>query len=544
MDKKSSSNQLDNFDHVVVLMLENRSFDNLLGSLYKPGDIKDGFPLGKKFAGLLFDGPHGNPIPKKSQGKHGHTIYPKRARDYFQPYPDPGEFYPHINTQLYGQFIPQSNEGQEDKKIIAPYNLPDPLPEKAPMNGFVADYISVLQGLEKQGCLTSVFNFLGLNPRNFKLNDRYDDFKSIMECYEPDQVPVMSKLATEFAVFDHWHCDVPSQTYTNRAFWHSGTSYGYVNNSPISNWLSSKNGPTLFNRLQDKKIPWKIYTDNPVSLTGIVHFHQLRDFHKTNFKSFSQFLKDAENGELPAYSFIEPRFFTPNNDQHPTSYDSVLYRESKIGSVWLGEELIRDVYNAIKDSSCEPGSNWKNTLLIITHDEHGGCFDHVPPSPHFVCTPENPPAPEQDGFMFNRLGVRVPMIMVSAHIKRNTIVNDDFRHTSFLRTMCEKWGLEGFTDRDKTAPEFTEVFTADDIRDRSDWPTFSELQGAVNLAEHDFSRVPLNDLQKAMLSAVSHWKYGSTEKAEALNTTKEALDFLDFFEGELPGAVKEELKWR
>lgn len=551
-EQTTPANPLDHFDHVVVLMLENRSFDNLLGYLYKPDDIKPDFPLGKEFAGLHFNGLHGNPVPEDAEGEDGDggiTLYTRRARDYFQPFPDPGEFYAHVNTQLYGKFLPPSNDGQTDKKIAAPYNLPDPLPPTPPMNGFIADYISVLRGLEKPGCLNSIFNFLRLNPKWFKLNARYDDYKAIMECYEPDQVSVMATLAKEFAVFDHWHCDVPSQTYTNRAFWHSGTAFGFVNNSPLSKWIEHDkdqperyNNSTLFNRLQEKDISWNIYSDNPISLTAIVHFQALKDYHETNFKSFNQFLTDAKNGKLPAYSFVEPRFFTPNNDQHPTSYDSVVYRESAIGSVLLGEELIREVYNAVKNSHSDTGNNWKNTLLIITHDEHGGCFDHVPP--RNACPPDEPPVPGEEGFLFDRLGIRVPMIMVSAHIQRNTIVNTPHRHTSFLRTMCNKWGLSPFTERDKTAPEFTEVFTSPTLRDISDWPDLSKPVISELWKEPDYSDAPLNDLQKAMIAAVAHWKEGSTARAETINTAKEAMDYLDSFGDALPGANKTELRYR
>lgn len=533
---------LDTFQHVVVLMLENRSFDNLLGFLYRPEDIKPDFPLGKTFAGLHFDGPHCNPIPPDAGGKHaGQPLCATRAADYFQPFPDPGEFYGHVNTQLYGAFNPASNEGQPDDKIVAPYNVPPgALPEKPPMNGFIKDYISVLRGLKKPGCLGSLLNFLGANPKWFHLNDRYEDYKVIMECFEPDQIPVMAALAKEFAVFDHWHCDVPSQTYTNRAFWHSGTAFGYVNNSPMEDWIFHKNGPTLFNRLQDKGVSWNIYTDNPISLTGIIHFQALLDYHKTNFKSFAQFLADAANGGLPAYSFVEPRFFTPHNDQHPSSYDSAMYGPAAVGSVWLGEKLIWDVYEAIRKSDSKNGNNAENTLLIITHDEHGGCFDHVAPSS--APAPDDPPVPGQQGFLFDRLGVRVPMIMVSAHIGPNTIVNTPHQHTSFLRTACKKWGIEAFTRRDAAAPEFTEVFTAATPRAGKDWPVLPAPLMPPGWADLDFSDAPLNDLQKTLVKSVAHWKGVSPAEAETIDTTKKAIDFLNRFE-DLPGAKKEELTY-
>lgn len=531
---------LQSFDHVVVLMLENRSFDNLLGYLYKPEDILPSFPLGKKYAGLYFDGPHTNPVPADSGDEFaGKDIPVTVATDYFQPFPDPGEFYPHVNTQLFGKIIPASNEGKDDDKIVAPYNLATDHPEKPPMTGFVKDYISVLRSLNPQGCLGTVLNWLGVNPKGFKLTDKYRNYKSIMECFTPQQIPVMTTLAKEFAVFDHWHCDVPSQTYTNRVFWHCGTANGFVNNSPMLNWFEHNDSQTLFNLMGNKNLPWKIYTDNIVSFTALLHAKQLGDyFLDDRFKSFNHFIEDAKNGDLPAYSFIEPRFFTPHNDQHPSSYDSLLYGPASVGSVFLGEKLIFDVYNAIKNSKSETGNNWKNTLLIITHDEHGGCYDHIPPGS--AIPPSGQSVAGQDGFKFDRLGVRVPMIMISAHIKPNTIVNEPHQHTSFLRTMCEKWKLNSLTKRDESAPKFDAVFTSPELRDISTWPVLLEPVMPKGWHQLEYENTELNGLEKYILQGVSHWKTGSTATAARLKTVEDAIKFLSQLDN-VPGAKHEEL---
>lgn len=532
------------FDHVVVLMLENRSFDNLLGFLYTKEELEKDCGPGQKFAGLHFDGPHCNTIPDDvTDGHANEKICPTTASSYFQPYPDPGECYGHINTQLFGVFNPLTNNGQPDSKIAAPYNVPgNGGPKPLRMDGFIKDYVSVLRSLKKKGCLNAIFNFFGLNPKWFRLNDNYEDYKVIMECFQPTQVPVMATLAKQFAVFDHWHCDVPSQTYTNRAFWHSGTSYGFVNNSPMENWIINPNGPTLFNLLEEKGIPWKIYTDNPVSLTGIIHFQQLLDYHRTHFRSYKKFLEDTKTGNLPKYSFVEPRFFSPHNDQHPSGYDSVaIDSPGPVGSVLLGEKLIHDVYTAIRNSRSTTGNNWENTLLIITHDEHGGCYDHVPPG--YAPKPEiNGPAGQQD-FQFDRVGIRVPMIMVSAYIKPHTIVNALKRHTSFLNTMSQKWDLPHLTERDKLAPDFFDVFNSDTPRPPETWPDIPEPVIPPENAVYDFSDSLLNDLEKSILAGVSHWKTGSTAEAERIQTVRQAMQFLKKYP-DLPGAAFEELTYQ
>ncbi len=526
--------RLRKFDHVVVVMLENRSFDNLLGNLYKPQDFeKIPFSPDQKFAGLHFDGPFFNQVPQEAKDSHeGEKIYTQRASNFNEPYPDPGDSYVHVNTQIFNAFNPI--EKKPDHAILNTFNESSDTKKKVPnMEGFVKDYLMVLKGLNKVGLKTLIAKiwriFLNKNPPWFNQSSHYDGYKSIMECYHNDQIPVLTTLAKEFAVFDHWHCDVPSQTFSNRAFWHSGTSFGFVNNSPIENWFIHKNNPTLFNLLSEKKIDWKVYTDNIVSVTAIIHYQQLMKYTETNFMSFNQFLSDASKGLLPEYSFIEPRFFTAHNDQDAASYDSIndLDTNGKVGSVLQGEKLIREIYNAIKHSKGDNngnGNTWQNTLLIITHDEHGGYYDHIPPGN--APPPQNMHYPLQEDFQFDRLGLRVPMVMVSAYIKSNTIVNTEMRHTYFLKTMCMKWGLNSLTKRDSTAQDFSEVFNLDEPRDPGTWPDLTELQIPEAFIKKDFSKEPIGKLEKNIIQALSFWKFNTIDHAANVKTKGEAIDFL------------------
>ncbi|MEP7377236.1 MAG: alkaline phosphatase family protein [Chitinophagaceae bacterium] len=287
---------------------------------------------------------------------------------------------------------------------------------------------------------------------------------------------------------------------------------------------------------------------NLVSLTAVIHFKQLLDFHFTgNFKSYKHFIADAASGNLPAYSFVEPRFFTPHNDQHPSGYDTLIPVDApgKVGSVWLGEKLIWEEYNAVKNSNGDEqghGNTWKNTLLIITHDEHGGCYDHVRPGKAPAPDEKNKPA-GQYCFKFDRLGVRVPMIMVSAHINANTIINTEHRHTSFLHTMCKKWDLQHLTDRDALANDCTEVFNAEQIRDVSNWPDLPEPIIPEEHYRYDFSDALIGDLEKNILRSVSQWKTGSTAQTEKIKTAGEAMQYLHDMEDKLSGANLNELTY-
>lgn len=491
MEDQDPTNGLDTFDHVVVLMLENRSFDNLLGYLY----YNDQVPDGKTFEGLQ-EGDFVYSVPSQADGYNQHpTITLNIASDYSVPYPDPGEEYQHVNTQLFNTVIPESNWGVQQQYMVAPYNLPNPIPTPT-MNGFVTDYISNLQATYADGSIPT-----------------YDQYKVIMECFSPEQIPVMTGLAKQFAVFDHWFCSVPSQTYCNRAFWHCANSAGKVINpleedgsgfpgiegdlKGMASWIKDVWPlPTLFDRMDGKNVSWKIYSPIfPLSLTTIIH-------GEFKVHEYSDFAYDLQNGSLPQYSFVEPQFLFKHNDQHPSAYK----HELATGTVYLGEELLLEVYNAIKNSPYKD-----KTLFIITHDEHGGCFDHVVPP---AAIPPVPGMVGQCDFGFDRLGVRVPMIMVSSYIQPNTIVNQNFDHTSFIKTLCQKWDLEPLSDRDssKTTATFGSVFSSEICNEN--WPDLNLASIPIPSNETNQSDDPLNGLQKAMLAALLH-----LEKVKGLGNT-------------------------
>ena len=215
-------NSLDTFDHVVVLMLENRSFDNMLGYLYAPVEV----PRGQTFDGVI--GKHlSNPLPPSVEKLPDRDIPVSQNPGTFAsmqwPSPDPGEEYTHVNTQLFNVFNPESNRFQPVKHVKSPYNVPEgykpckPRKDPAPaMKGFVKDYVS---------------NFKTLKGRL----PTPDEYEIIMRCFTPSPhtgVPVISQLARSFAVCDHWHCAVPSQTFCNRSFFNSASSSGFLVNGP------------------------------------------------------------------------------------------------------------------------------------------------------------------------------------------------------------------------------------------------------------------------------------------------------------------------
>jgi len=442
--------------HWVVLMGENRSFDNLLGRLYAPGDEPaDGTFEGLAFGDYANDDRDGRRIP-------AHVYVGQTDVIMGSPDPDPGEEYPHVNTQLFDVIEPASNDGAEVGAMRAPFNAPKEA-SSPPMSGFVRDYRSHLLALRR-----------GVEP-----DER--EVRRIMGGFAPEMLPVLSTLAREFAVFDHWHCAVPSQTFCNRSFFHASTSHGFVTNvenGGYRKWLDAPAAPTIFNRLEEAGLSWRIYFDELqlISFTGFLHAPALERYWKTeHFATMADFERDAAAGTLPVYAFIEPRMVYDHNDFHPPvgrlregEADGELIVDSAISDVRAGDALVHRVYEAVKGGGSTTGSNALNTLLLITFDEHGGTYDHVAPP---TATPPGRREPGEMGFEFDRLGVRVPAIAVSAYTRAGTVVRDEYHHAALVATLAHEHGLEELTERDRGARRLHAALNLDDPRAPETWPS-------------------------------------------------------------------------
>jgi phospholipase C len=421
---------LSQIDHVVVLMLENRSFDCMLGQLYPKSPEFDGLALTESNTA-----PDGTVV----------TVWNVPGTDQKSmtiPDPDPGELFTDMNTQLFG-------------------GIAAPSPPDATMSGFIASYMA-----QKDQPAASY------------------DVKAIMHYFRPEQVPVLSQLARQFAVCDRWHAAAPCQTWPNRFFAHTATANGYENNDPPNFPYEM---PTIFNRFPSAS-QWKIYFhDFPQSLTLTRLWP-----HLDRFRLFDEFLSDAKAGTLPSYCFIEPRYFAevlPPNDQHPPHL------------VTFGEQLMARIYNALR-----AGPGWTKTLLVITYDEHGGLYDHVPPPR--AQSPEPPRAAAK--FAFDRYGVRVPAVIVSPYIPQGTVMRPPgavpFDHTSIIATVRNRFGLgPPLTQRDRFAPDLDAVLSLagptnlgpEQVEALAHLPNPADLAGAQS--------APPNDLQMALLQLAAHF---------------------------------------
>jgi len=468
----------DTFDHLLVVMFENRSLDNLLGYLYEPGNV----PRDQTFNGVAGK-TLTNPVPPYVDD--GHTtvtvrMSPGTDADMSNPNPDPGEEWQHVNTQLYDIVDPPSNERIPAEQMTAPYNAP--ASGQAPtMNGFVHDYVS---------------NYYAINNKL----PTFDQYRIIMDCFGPQSMPVLSTLAQQFAVYDAWFCAVPTMTIPNRSFFHASSSSGYVVNEPYMKWLSNF-APTIFNRLSDAGISWRVYYDatQVVPLTALVHSPMLLPYWKTNFASMETFYSDVANGTLPAYAFVEPRMIFNHNDMHPPAPLSPDFPIGATSDIRAGDLLLHQIYSAVRTSKAIGGSNALNTLMLVTFDEHGGTYDHVAPGP--AVTPDILQGPGEFGFLFDRLGLRVPAIAISAYTRASTVVNRTVNHAAVIRTLCQKFGLPHLTQRDRTAPDLSDAINLALPRPPRSWPVTVPRPVPPSMLNTDptspeLARRPLNPLER------------------------------------------------
>ncbi len=434
---------LEKFDHLVVVMFENRSLDNLFGYLYENDQPKKVLPEGSD---LQFDGVADKPLSNPYAVGDSVGVAPvsraawQTALDMIQPFPDPGETYPNIFRQQYNQVFDCKN--------------PQPLPDSGDMSGFVNDYADVVQSTEGWNDVPDIDTF---------------DFTKIMHCFPPEAVPVLSGIAKQFAISDEWFCSVPSQTFTNRSFANSGQSHGFVNNSDYVKWLEN-DAPTIFNRLSDAGKQWQVLWDKQDivgSFTRILHPTLFSHEFDDNFVEYEEEnLGEVLQGDLPEYTFIEPRLIFNHNDMHP----SVSLNPDVASSINAGEELLNTIYNGIKNNP-----NRDRILLMIMFDEAGGTYDHVWPNHKATPPLVNPSYELECGFDFSRFGIRVPALFISSYVEEGTVIRSPlsdtpFDHTSLIKTICNRWGLPSLTDRDAAAADVSSVLSRETPRE--EWPEF------------------------------------------------------------------------
>lgn len=386
---------LDALRHIVVLMMENRSFDHLLGGLKSIDPRIDGL-----------DGTETNPDTKNRRVRVA-----AKAEYQGQLDPDPGHHFHEVDFQI--------------------FNGDTSANRRPTMEGFVRSYYD--------------------KRRNVKHS------RQIMYYFDPTRLPVITTLAQQFAVFNRWFSSIPGPTLCNRAFAHYGTAFGHVG---MELRYSNQKYVSIYERMLEAGRTAKLYYfDERSSTLEVVN---LLENQGQFFGTFEQFLADCDAGTLPDYSFIEPNYADHDgpsghllaSDQHPDHH------------VMEGERFIAKVYNAIRQND----ELWRSTAILVTYDEHGGIYDHVPPP---AVEPDEFQAPaEKTGtgmpFAFDRLGVRVPAILISPWIPKGTVVPATriFEHASIPASVTEHF-LGSYplrSPRERNAETFLDLLSEDEMR--------------------------------------------------------------------------------
>jgi len=394
-------------EHIVVLQMENHSYDNFLGTLSprRANGVADGFRMSPAAAtagdawdrkggwnpnGVIASNPNG-------AGKFQHAYHmPTTCQHSGSP------------TQEWSASHEQLNDGQLDGFVTCvSYGMPKPA---GPVG---------------------------------------------MAYWNAGDLPVLHSLATAFPIADRWFQSLLGQTDPNRRFLIAASSAGMVDDIALSTKPTLRgiiqdttlplpaNG-TIFDRLTLFGVSWVNYcNDYPLSATAELFPDDDAVITALNRKPFQtggvgDFFADCKTGTLPAFSFLDENYGT-QSQENPQD-------------IVVGDKVIYDVVKALAESP-----NWSKTLLLINYDEHGGYYDHVVPpvalAPDLTPPVVQPGQSTYDGF--TRYGFRVPALVISPYALPNGVTHTVYDHTSLLAMIERKWNLPAMTFRDANANDLT-----------------------------------------------------------------------------------------
>jgi phospholipase C len=441
--------------HVFVLVLENRSFDHMLGASTGTVDENGGIHPGTGVDAVTGQPTTVNAAVDQTNAQNG-TVFQVRAGAPFVMPVDPPHEFCDVQLQLASTSI--SGNPADDK----------------------CGYSGAYPPLTMAGFVESYYNQATLDAANPDPTEQQAgraalaDLDAVMASLTQAQVPVLSTLVSQFAVCDQWYSALPGPTWPNRFFLHAATSGG-LDHSP-SSWEAGisyldgykfENG-TIYDALDVHGIGWSVYHGD--DLPQILALHGMNPVTVLNhFHDLSDLAADLQDPDFSAtYVFIEPNYghvlteggnFQCGNSQHP------------IDDVTRGEALIKYVYESIRQSP-----NWESSLFVITYDEHGGFYDHVSPPPAAPPGDIIDPANNVHGFRFDQQGVRVPAVIVSPWIALaqagghgtqtcNLIDHTRYDHGSLLATIERLYGLPPLTARDTEANDLIHLLSVPAGRD-------------------------------------------------------------------------------
>ena len=487
-------------EHVVVLMLENRSFDHLLGFLDHPSPD---FPV-------LRAGEHPNRLNPSDPTSPTTGVSADAGLTLAL---DP----PHSHKSVIEQLHVGWGRGPQMDGFVAAYARKAAGKEERPVvhwwrlaalahvaAALVSACLARLVGAGRRVWLV-VYLVIGgaLSLALSRAKRSLDDPKvadvdaEVMQCMAPERIPVLATLAKEFAVCTRWHCSVPGETWPNRNFLHAATS-----EETVAIEIGFYESPTIFDTLEREGSSWRVYHDGRAQLWAFRHLWLGERIGR--WGPVSDFEEHVANGDLATYSFIEPDHHgRDSGSQHPNNN-----KPASNGADFLrGEQLIADIYGVLRRHP----QVFEKTLLLVTYDEHGGLFDHVPP-PTDVAAPEPMPKGRLSRtrrlvsffiergtvrFRFRMLGPRVPTVVVSPLVPRHTVDDQLYDHSSVVATVRRLFApaAPALTARDREANTFGHLASLSEPRPVEDLPDLHaqpvpepQQLAAVDSTEDEFSR--------------------------------------------------------
>lgn len=430
-------------NHIIFMAQENRSFDHYLGALRA-------YWAANNIADQSLDGlPQFNP----TTGIPPYYEPPPTNPGCDPAFPPPAKCKVDSNSPQIESFklITQcaENPGDAWDESHFDWNLFNPTSGTPEMNGMV--YSSAIEARSRKPNYYDTDGIRGMG---------YNDSSELNYYYF---------MATNFATSDRFFSPVMSRTPPNRMYLDAATSQGHVYAIPTTDPPLS--APPIFEKLQDAGITWKIYVNttnspcNPPTPACLLTLSTIQDFawgqtiphdYPNNIATMTDYLSDVQNGTLPQVAIIEPAS-DAGLDEHPTTYDT------EPSNIQLGANYVAtDIINPLMNSQ-----SWKDSVFILTYDEFGGFYDHVPPyatvspdgikpvdlNPGDVCYAKGGPTCD-----FTYTGFRLPLIVVSPYTQKNYVSHTPADLTAILKLVETRFNIPPLTNRDAAQMDMTEFF--------------------------------------------------------------------------------------
>ncbi len=428
-DRPAGADLIPQIKHIVVLMMENHSYDNYLGMLAGRGE---GFPIG----------PDGQPEVANT-GLHGESVAAHHLASTVQVPDNPSQSWAATHLQW--------ADGKMDGFVGATQRLFPGADPAITMGYWTEADLPFYYSLARTFPLADRWFSSCLGPtfpnRRFLIsgtaNGLMDDLPVNMADYPPTGT-IFDELTRNRVSWINYHPLTGGRTVTARTRAGRAVQHRTRMIRRRLRMLQALKPSTLAGLGKDMQFTADIY---PLGIARyMLHVHGLDDF-----------FHDAADGTLPAFSIVNPDFKA--------------YSEENPQDIRKGESFAAAVINAVMH-----GKGWMNTLLIWVYDEHGGYYDHAPPP--LAVPPDDVPARSlvtsgtwfgrvmrvlNPGYVrhceqldvgprtYDRYGVRVPAVIVSPYARPGYVTSELYDHTSILKLVEEKWNLPALTRRDAAA---------------------------------------------------------------------------------------------